>query len=224
MLILRELFLGPRRFGDLQSALPGIGANLLSKRLRELQDAGILETTGEARSGYRLSEIGESLRPSIRELMAWSIHYFMERPEPSPARDCIYSDDLQPDSVALAIEIFARYRRDPSLSYVARVKIDDQLFTLFYMNEEMIARRGGDSPCAVQISTDVATMMKAFRAELSMTEALGQMTLSGEQKALDHLLSCIVMAPDDFEAERNQQDRPPDNQKEAAALRLGTVR
>ena len=37
LLIIRDLFLGPQRFGDLQAGLPGIGANLLSKRLKELE-------------------------------------------------------------------------------------------------------------------------------------------------------------------------------------------
>jgi hypothetical protein len=60
------------------------------------------------------------------------------------------------------------------------------------MNEEMIARRGADAPAAAKLSTDVATMMKAYRAELSPEEAKKRMTLSGDEKVLDHLLACIV--------------------------------
>jgi DNA-binding HxlR family transcriptional regulator len=43
MLVVRELLGGPRRFGDLMNGLPGIGTNLLSERLRELQEAGVIE-------------------------------------------------------------------------------------------------------------------------------------------------------------------------------------
>ena len=200
LLILRDLFLGPRRFGDLQAGLPGIGANLLSKRLKELDEAGVIDAVGDTRGGYRLSETGERLRPAIRQLMKWSITYFMERPDPSPARDCIYSDDLQPDSVALAIELFAGYCGAPDLSYVAHVFIDDYPYTFYYMNEEMTARRGADAPAAAKLSTDVATMMKAFRAELSLEEAKKRMTLSGDQKILDHLLRCIVHEPENAHA------------------------
>ena len=192
MLILRDLFLGPRRFGDLQAALPGLGANLLSKRLKELDEAGIIDAPGDAGGGYRLSELGEQLRPAIHQIMKWSIHYFMSRPEPSPARDCIYSDDLQPDSVALAVELFANYCPQPGVSYVAQLVIDDYPYTLYYLNEKMIARRGADAPAAAKIVTDVATMMKAFRAELSREEALKRFSVAGDEKAIEHLLSCIV--------------------------------
>ncbi len=192
LLILRDLFLGPRRFGDLQAGLPGLGANLLSKRLKELDEAGIIDAPGDAGGGYRLSEMGEKLRPAIRQLMKWSIVYFMTQPEPSPARDCIYSDDLQPDSVALAVELFANHCPQPGVSYVARLVIDDYPYTLYYLNEEMIARRGGDAPAAAKIVTDVATMMKAFRAELSREEALLRLKVTGDEKAIEHLLDCIV--------------------------------
>ena len=192
LLILRDLFLGPRRFGDLQAGLPGLGANLLSKRLKELDEAGIIEAPGDARGGYRLTETGEGLRPAVHQMMKWSIYYFMERTEPSPARDCIYSDDLQPDSVALAIELFATICPQADLSYVAHVVIDDFPYTVYYMNEQMITRRGADAPAAAKIITDVETVMKAFRCELTLEQALGRMQISGDQKAIDHLLTCIV--------------------------------
>ncbi len=193
-LILRDLFLGPQRFGDLQSGLPGIGANLLSKRLKELDSAGLIVAPkpGEAGSRYRLSATGERLRPAIRQLMCWSINYFMERPEASLARDCIYSNDLQPDSVALAIELFAADAHDPDLNYVAHILIDDLPYTLYYMNGEMTAHRGADTPADAKISADVATILQAMRCELSVDEAKARMTLSGDRKALDHVLKCIV--------------------------------
>ena len=194
LLILRDLFLGPQRFGDLQAGLPGIGANLLSKRLKELDEAGLINGPGpnEARGSYKLSETGEELRPAIRSLMKWSIHYFMERPESSPARECIYTDNLTPDSVALAIELFANHCPSSNVNYVAHIKIDDFPYTAYYMNGEMTCRRGADTPAVATLSADVETIMQSFRAELSLAEAKDRMTLSGDQKALDHLLSVIA--------------------------------
>lgn len=194
LLIVRELFLGPQRFGDLQTGLPGIGANLLSKRLKELEEAGLTESpaAGEARGRYKLSATGEALRPAIREFMCWSIDYFMIRPESTPAREVIYSNNLRPDSVALAIELFASDCPDATLNYVAHVFIDDFPYTFFYMNGEMTARRGADTPAVAKISTDVETVMKSFRKELTLEEAKSRMTVSGDQKAIDHLLQCIV--------------------------------
>lgn len=194
LLIIRDLFLGPQRFGDLQAGLPGIGANLLSKRLKELDEAGLIAapSPSETRGRYRLTPTGEALRPAIRSMMCWSIEYFMARPESSPARDCIYSDDLQPDSVALAIELFATFCRDDDLNYVAHVIIDGFPYTLYYMNGEMTTRRGADAPAVASLSTDVDVIMRAFRKELTLAEAKSQMTLSGDEKAIAHLLRCIV--------------------------------
>ncbi|MEO1135339.1 MAG: helix-turn-helix domain-containing protein [Pseudomonadota bacterium] len=196
LLILRDLFLGPQRFGDLQAGLPGIGANLLSKRLKELEEAGLIESVsaGDARGRYRLTDTGEALRPAIRMLMKWSIAYFMDRPESSPARENIYTDNLQPDSVALAIEIFAAYCPKVDANYVAHIMIDDFPYTVYNMNGQMTVRRGADGPAVATIVADVETIMKAFRMELSLEETRARMKMSGDQKALDHLLECIVHA------------------------------
>ena len=194
LLIIRDLFLGPQRFGDLQAGLPGIGANLLSKRLKELEEAGLVEavTSGDARGRYRLSETGEALRPAVRTMMKWSIMYFFERPDSSPAVECIYTDNLQPDSVALAIEIFADYCPDPDNNYVAHLLIDDFPYTVYNMNGRMTVRRGADGPAVATIISDVATLMQSFRMELTLEEAKKRMKVSGDQKALSHLLRCIV--------------------------------
>lgn len=189
LLILRDLFLGPQRFGDLQSGLPGIGANLLSKRLKELEEAGLVE---QAAGRYRLTDTGERLRPSVRSLMKWSIMYFFERPGSCPARECIYSDDLQPDSVALAIEIFAAHCPDAKNNYVAHLVIEDYPYTVYNMNGEMTVRRGADGPAVATISSDVATIMQSFRMELSLEEARERMKISGDPNATAHLLRCIV--------------------------------
>ncbi|OBI51254.1 helix-turn-helix domain-containing protein [Mycobacterium sp. E796] len=45
LLIVRELVGGPRRYSDLRAELPGIATNLLAQRLKELQDAGLVDRT-----------------------------------------------------------------------------------------------------------------------------------------------------------------------------------
>src|SRR6202012_2068158 len=62
LLILRELVGGPRRYGDLRAQLPGIATNLLAERLKELQDAGLVERADLpaplGRTVYSLSDRG----------------------------------------------------------------------------------------------------------------------------------------------------------------------
>lgn len=195
-LILRELFLGPRRFGDLHAALPGIGTNLLSKRLKELEVAGLIASTGDGRSQYRLTDEGEALRPTARELMLWSITYFMNRPEPSPPRECIFSNDLVPDSVALAIEVFSSKCAIPFTNYVLHLKIDDSAYTFFHMGAETTARRGADAPAVARVETDVATLMQAMRGEIYIGETKKRCKLSGADAVIDHFLSSFTPGAD----------------------------
>jgi DNA-binding HxlR family transcriptional regulator len=67
---------GPLRFGELARAVPGLSDRLLSQRLRELEDEGLVERQVEAgtpvRVTYSLTAIGAQLGPSIRELRAWA--------------------------------------------------------------------------------------------------------------------------------------------------------
>ncbi len=192
LLILRELFLGPLRFGDIHAALPGLGTNLLSKRLKELDEASLITApTGDGRTEYRLTATGEKLRPTVRALMFWSIEYFMNREEPSPPRDCIYSDNLQPDSVALAIEIFGNLSPDEHSNYVAHLFIDEHAYSYFFMNNELTARRGTDAPAIATIKTDVTTLMRGMRHELNLNEVKERCALSGDESVLDHLLGAI---------------------------------
>ena len=191
-LIIRELFLGPRRFGDLHAALPGIGTNLLSKRLKELEEAGIVASTGDGRNQYRLTDAGEGLRPALRSLMFWAIEYFMNRPEPSAPRECIFSNDLVPDSVALAVEMFANKCAIAHANYVLQLKIDDNPYTYYFMNGEMTARRGADTPAVAKIETDVATLMQAMRSEIYLDEMRKRSKLSGDMEVVGHFMSSFT--------------------------------
>ena len=75
LLIVRELMLGQRRFTDLADALPGIGSNILTGRLRGLETAGIVSKKKLpppwAVTVYELTEHGRELEPVLRSLAEW---------------------------------------------------------------------------------------------------------------------------------------------------------
>lgn len=77
LLIVRELMLGPRRFTDLLDNLPGIGRNLLTARLRHMEDEGLMrrrELPAPAASRvYELTPDGRGLGPALTELSRWGI-------------------------------------------------------------------------------------------------------------------------------------------------------
>src|SRR5438094_173075 len=73
-LILRELFAGSRRFSEIRSGMPLISRTLLSQRLRELEDVGVIVSTPLARGRgreYRLTPAGEEFREVVERLGAW---------------------------------------------------------------------------------------------------------------------------------------------------------
>ncbi|TCL71616.1 HxlR family transcriptional regulator [Hydrogenispora ethanolica] len=74
-LIIKELFEGVRRFGELRHAMPGISPKTLAGRLRELEAKGILTRTAyptiPPTVEYELTEKGRSLKPVIVEMKLW---------------------------------------------------------------------------------------------------------------------------------------------------------
>ena len=73
-LVLRELLCGTTRFNELRRGVPLMSPSLLSKRLKELEEAGVIATVPTGQPGiveYRLTEAGEDLRPVIMSLGFW---------------------------------------------------------------------------------------------------------------------------------------------------------
>jgi DNA-binding HxlR family transcriptional regulator len=73
-LVLRELLCGTTRFNDLRRGVPRMSPTLLSKRLKELEVAGVITATTTNQPGvmdYRPTEAGEDLRPIIMSLGFW---------------------------------------------------------------------------------------------------------------------------------------------------------
>jgi DNA-binding HxlR family transcriptional regulator len=78
LLIVRDLLLGPRRYGDLLGSLEGITTNLLAKRLRELREEGLVEKHPVPLSSsevYALTAAGLALEPVVMELARWGGRY-----------------------------------------------------------------------------------------------------------------------------------------------------
>src|SRR6516165_11698043 len=68
LLVVRELLCGSRRFTDIQRGLPRISRTMLSARLRELLDAGVIARNDADGPAYQLTEAGEELFAVVREL------------------------------------------------------------------------------------------------------------------------------------------------------------
>jgi DNA-binding HxlR family transcriptional regulator len=87
LLIVRDLLGGPRRFGELRRSLTAITPKWLSQRLRELEQAGIVEreAAGQREVWYRLTPKGQALAPVIDELVVWGMEHAVEAVRPGEA-------------------------------------------------------------------------------------------------------------------------------------------
>jgi DNA-binding HxlR family transcriptional regulator len=85
LLVIREAFLGVRRFEDMQRDL-GVARNVLADRLQKLVGERILERRRyqerPARFEYRLTEKGRDLYPVLVTIMRWGDRYMAQSGEP----------------------------------------------------------------------------------------------------------------------------------------------
>lgn len=74
-LIIRDLFEGTKRFGELLKSLVGVSPKTLTSRLKDLEEKGVVTRTAYATIPpmveYSLTEKGQSLRPLVKEMKKW---------------------------------------------------------------------------------------------------------------------------------------------------------
>ena len=79
VLIIRELLTGTKRFGELKRAVTGITQKVLTSKLREMEELGLLEREVypqiPPKVEYTLTDIGYSLRPVLESLKCWGKDY-----------------------------------------------------------------------------------------------------------------------------------------------------
>jgi len=79
LLIVRDMLIGATRFNEIARGLPGLSRALLSQRLRQLQNAGIVTRTDD---GYALTRAGADLNPLVFGLADWGARHAFGDPKP----------------------------------------------------------------------------------------------------------------------------------------------
>jgi len=87
-LILWHLGDNVMRFGELQRALPGVNAKMLTKQLRELENDGVIKRTlypeVPPRVEYTITDFGRTLIPILQALCTWGTMYLENGNSPVP--------------------------------------------------------------------------------------------------------------------------------------------
>jgi DNA-binding HxlR family transcriptional regulator len=172
LLLVRELTLGPRRYRDLATGLPGIPSHVLAARLKDLQAAGVItRRTLPAPTDvtvYELTEAGRALQPALKELLDWGLRY---GPEPS-------EDDVgQPGWGLLGAS-----GRPTALSagQTCELRVGPEVFYLSSDAGTLTVRRGPapDGDSVVTMSTD--TLFSLLTGQTTVTDAVRQSTVDGD--------------------------------------------
>ena len=173
LLVVRELIFGPKRFLQLRHGLHGVSPNVLSQRLRDLEDGGIVQRgVLDPPAGvavYELTPRGRALEPVLLELGRWGSQ------EPAAA------GELSASALLLALKTVF----DPAAAVDAifALSIDGDWFGVAVASGSIDIAHGLTEHPAVTFETDAGTLRSvAFSREpITAAERGGRLTVHGNR-------------------------------------------
>jgi DNA-binding HxlR family transcriptional regulator len=173
LLIVRELLLGPRRFGQLVEGLPGIGTDILTARLRDLETARVISRRAEGRARwYELTRDGRALVPAIRELVTWGARRLSLPPD---------MDTIWPRSVLTSI-CSAPVGHLDGVDGRYEVRTGDEVATVEVAGGRVTAAQGeaGDATARVMLTT-TGLLALAIGSPLDRLARTGEAEVEGDE-------------------------------------------
>ena len=203
LLIVRELLPGPARFGELHEALPGIATNLLTARLRDLEECGLVERLpidGEA-GGYRLSEAGQALGPAIREMALWGIRFMGDADFQRPAN---------PRSMVLGMGVLATAVSIAGLEARVHLIVDGHDVAVRLDGVEADFALGRPDDAEVRIESDYEPLAGLVKGVADADDLIGRGAISvdGDPRAADAFFALLGRIRDALNRAATEE-RPP---------------
>jgi DNA-binding HxlR family transcriptional regulator len=183
LLVVRELLSGPKRYTDLAEGLPGIGTNILAGRLRDLEDAGVIQKRRlpppTAVSVYELTPYGEELREPLYALGRWGARSL----GPPTAED-----KLAPGWLVNAVRATCR---GCVTDKVYELRADGESVTARFEDDELVVENGSSADADTVIETDPATLFCIASGQVAIREALRSkaVKVSGDRDEAERFLS-----------------------------------
>ncbi|WP_110518822.1 winged helix-turn-helix transcriptional regulator [Herpetosiphon llansteffanensis] len=192
MLVIRELIAGPRRFKDLFNGLPGISTNLLTERLKHLEQQGLIVRQVLAPPAgstvYGLTDLGRGLEPSLLELGKWGSQFVPASSEQVQL--------LNIGSYALTLKTFfrpaqAQFRE----SY--QWHVDGELLSVTLDHGQLIVQQGPSQQPAIILHTTIEHYLQLLQGEIKPELAINQglVQIQGDPNALTRFLMCCAINP-----------------------------
>lgn len=184
LLVVRELMMGPRRFGDLKKDLHGISANVLTQRLEGLEASGVLRRRRLAPPAsvqvYELTDWGYEIKPVFMVLGRWA------------ARSPLHDPTLPISAVSLMMSFVTMF--DPVLSGDATMSLGfvfgEEAFVVRIENGTITTRRDAADAADVVLTTQppLAAACVYGKVPPAAFEAEGAMTLTGDRAVFDRFV------------------------------------
>jgi DNA-binding HxlR family transcriptional regulator len=198
LLVVRELVLGPQRFTDLKAHLPGIATDVLSQRLRQLEQAGVLQQTTLAppASGraYALTDRGRGLEPVLHALGRWG----------SQEGFAAVTHEMSVDAFGVALStVFDPVRARGLDATVALVVDGDELVAAVH-DDVLDLRRGVAEQPEARIEGSVAALRELLWRGRSLPEAEadGSVTVGGMRSVVRRFVTLFPAGPRGAETSR----------------------
>jgi DNA-binding HxlR family transcriptional regulator len=189
LLLVRDLLLGPRRYGDLLAGLPGMTTNLLAKRLRQLEEQGLVEKArlpapASSTVVYRLTQAGRELEPVLHALGAWGWR-FMEKPEKCDRLDMGW----------LLFSLKRRFRGAKGTAAIS-LRVDGRVFHIRVAPEAWDLEENRIAPFDAVLEGDSVSLRAVLRGHKAFADliAQGKLTVQGERKAVLTVLGSVGAA------------------------------
>jgi DNA-binding HxlR family transcriptional regulator len=192
LLVVRDLLLGPKRFTDLLAGLPGASSDVVTQRLRELAEAGVVRRRRLAPPisawVYELTPWGAQLEDVILGLAGW-VHR-------SPRMR--YDLPLSADSLMLSLKMLFDRDAASGVNMEVALHLGGERFCIGIADGDLtMARAEPESPNAI-LDTDPTTLMSLLRAEQSLDEAVGtgRLQSAGDRASIEQLV-CLFPVPNE---------------------------
>ncbi|MCG8432922.1 MAG: helix-turn-helix transcriptional regulator [Gammaproteobacteria bacterium] len=187
LLIVRELAIGPRRYGQLLENLRGIGTNLLAKRLKELENKSLIQRSDTPQPSYSLTDLGRGLEPVLHAIFRWGIQLESNRFSPEALS--------KPEWDAVAIRALYRADRDRGLTGRYRFYIDDYPYTVEKAGSEVRVSFGEEGPAkvVVRISKGDALAYLAYGDTAARDKLKAKVIIEGDLREADMFMTAFGM-------------------------------
>ncbi|MGH3620386.1 MAG: winged helix-turn-helix transcriptional regulator [Sciscionella sp.] len=189
LLVVRELVLGPKRYTDLHADLPGISTNVLSHRLDELEQAGVLRRRRlpppAGSSVYELTDWGQQLEPIISQLGRWGAR--------SPSRP--WDAHLSATSLILSLRAnFDSHASDGTLASY-ELRFGENRFHAKVADGQFEVTRGSAEAPDATIEANPVTLAALIYGGRDLAEAVRSNDLSfhGDKSAVERFLTLFPL-------------------------------